>query len=206
MKGKSKMRYLYMSFCASVVFLLAVSSPALAQSIAAGSVEASGTFGYARVDGVTSNNHFAFGGAGIYNLNQIAAVGFEYSYTPLGSETISGISASEHLQTYGGVTHFSFCESSVAPYALVGFGGANLKAIASYEGMSASASQSGYYYAFGGGVNIFVGPRWGIRPEYRYERQQFNGTNVGGMLVGAFGQNDSQALVSFFYQFGGRQH
>src|ERR1039458_5768431 len=123
------MRYLYMSFCASVVFLLAASSPALAQSIAAGSVEASGTFGYPRVDGATSNNPFAFGGTGIYNFNQIAAVGFEYSYTPLGSETISGISASEHLQTYGGVARFSFSESSVVPYVVVGFGGARAKAV-----------------------------------------------------------------------------
>lgn len=196
------MRYLYKSLCASVIFLLAASSLVLAQGTAAGSGEASGTFGYSRVDGVTSYNHFAFGGTGIYNLNQYIAVGFEYNYTPLGSETIMGATASAHLQTYGGVVHFTFCDSSVAPYALVGFGGIDAKAVASYEGLSASAGQSGYYIAFGGGVNIFVGPRWGIRPEYRYERQQF----LANSQFDSSGQNDSQALVSLFYQFGGRQH
>jgi hypothetical protein len=202
MKGKTKMRVSYKSFCAPVIFLLAVSSPALAQGIAAGSVEAAGTFGYAHVDGVTSNNHFAFGGSGLYNFNQVVAAGFEYSYTPLGSETISGVSASEHLQTYGGVARFSFSDSSsVVPYALVGFGGANEKAVASFEGVSASAGQSGYYFAFGGGATIFVGPRWGIRPEFRFERQQFG----AGYQLASFGQNDIQGLVSVFYQFGGRQ-
>jgi opacity protein-like surface antigen len=205
MKGKSKMRYLYKSFykslCAFVIFLLAASSPALAQGIAAGSGEVSGTVGYARVDGVTSYNHFAFGGAGIYNFSHIVAAGFEYSYTPLGSETVMGANASAHLQTYGGVARFSFSESSdVIPYALVGFGGLNGKAVASIGNLSASASQSGYYYAFGGGVTIFVGPSWGIRPEYRYERQQF----VANRQFAAGGQNDSQALVSLFYQFGTR--
>jgi hypothetical protein len=195
------MRYLYKSLCASVIFLLAASSLALAQGIAAGSGEVSGTIGYARVNGVTSFNHFAFGGAGIYNLNQIVAVGFEYSYTPLGSEAISGANASAHLQTYGGVARFSFSESSdVVPYALVGFGGVDEKAVASFEAISASASQKGYYYAFGGGVTIYVGPGWGIRPEYRYERQQF----VANTRFDSFGQNDSQALVSLFYQFGSR--
>ena len=195
------MRYLYKSLCASVIFLLAASSLALAQGIAAGSGEVSGTIGYARVNGVTSFNHFAFGGAGIYNLNQVVAVGFEYSYTPLGSETISGANASAHLQTYGGVARISFSESSdVIPYALVGFGGIDEKAVASFEAISASASQKGYYYALGGGVTIYVGPGWGIRPEYPYERQQF----VANTQSGAFGQNDSQALVSLFYQFGSR--
>ena len=195
------MRSLYKSLCASTAFLLVLSSPALAQGIAAGSGEVAGTFGYAHVDGVTSYNHFPFGGSGIYNLNQVAAVGFEYSYTPLGSETIMGANASAHLQTYGGVARISFSESSdVIPYTLVGFGGIDGKSVASFEGISASTGQKGYYYAFGGGVTIYVGPGWGIRPEYRYERQQF----VANTRFDSFGQNDSQALVSLFYQFGGR--
>ena len=195
------MRCLYKSFCASVIFLLAASSPTLAQGIAAGSGEVSGMLGYAHVDGVTSYNHFAFGGGGSYNLNQVVAVGFEYKYTPLGSETISGINASEHLQTYGGVARFSFSDSSVAPYVLVGFGGIDGKAVASLGGMSASAGQTGYYTSFGGGASIFVGPRWGIRPEFRYERQQF----VANSQFSSFGQNDVQALVTVFYQFDGTQ-
>jgi|ERR1039458_2103244 hypothetical protein len=199
------MRSLYKSLCASTAFLLVLSSPALAQGIAAGSGEVAGTFGYAHVDGVTSYNHFPFGGSGIYNLNQVAAVGFEYSYTPLGSETISGVSASEHLQTYGGVARFSFSESSVVPYVVVGFGGASEKAVASYQGVSASASQSGYYFGFGGGASFFFGPRWGIRPEFRYNREEFFATTIDGSSLAAAGQNDVRGTVSVFYQFGGRQ-
>jgi opacity protein-like surface antigen len=200
MKGTTKMRVPYKSFCAFVILLFAASSLALAQGIAAGSGEAAGTIGYARVDGVTSYNHFAFGGSGSYNLDQNVAVGFEYKYTPLGSETIMGATATGHLQTYGGVARISFCDSSsVVPFALVGFGGVNQKAVASAGAISVSASQSGYYFAFGSGASILVNPRWGIRPEFRYERQQF----VANTQFAAFGQNDPQFLVSVFYQFSG---
>jgi opacity protein-like surface antigen len=201
------MRRISTSLCVSILFFLAVCSTSRAQGIAAGSGEASGAFGYAHVNGVASKNHLSFGGSGLYNLNPIVAVGFEYNYTPLGSETISGITGSEHLQTYGGVARFSLSKSShIVPYALVGFGDVNGKAeiIASPEGVSASASQNGFYFAFGGGATIFAAPRWGIRPEFRYERQQFGATNINGSVSAAFGENDIQATVSVFYQFGGR--
>lgn len=195
------MRCTHKSFCASLVVLLAITCPAFAQGIAAHSGEAAGIFGYSHVDGVTSNNHFAFGGSGSYNFSPVVAAGFEYKYTPLGSETISGASASAHLQTYGGVARFSFAKaSSVVPFVLVGFGGVNEKAVASSGGISASAGQSGFYFAFGGGATIFAGPNWGIRPEFRYERQQF----VTNSQFSSFGQNDVQGLVSVFYQFGGK--
>jgi hypothetical protein len=205
MKGKSKMRRTLKSFCASLVFL-AVSSPAWAQGIESGSIEASGNFGYARVNGINSNNHFTFGPSVVYNLNQVVAVGGEYSYQNLGSETLSGVTGSGHLQTYGGVVRFSFSDSARAvPYALVGVGGTDLRAVASAGNISASAGQTGLYYAFGGGVSLFAGPRWGIRPEVRYSRQQYNATTIEGTPSAAFGQNDITATVAIFYQFGGRQ-
>lgn len=199
------MRFMHKSFCVSVAVLLAMSAPARGQGIAEGSVEAAGTFGYAHVGGVTSNNHFAFGGSVFYNINSNFAGGFEYKYTPLGSENIGGATASEHLQTYGGAARFTFAKSGRAlPYAVIGFGGINEKAIASYEGVSESASQGGFYVAAAGGATIFMGDHWGIRPEFRYERQQFDGTSIGGYPVAAYGQNDVQGLVSVFYQFFGR--
>ena len=111
-----------------------------------------------------------------------------------------GVTGSEHIQTYGGVARFSFCDSAIVPYAVVGFGGVNGKVVASYQGLSASEGQNGYYFAFGGGTTIFVGPRWGIRPEFRYERDQF----LANSQFAAGGQNVPQFLVSVFYQFGGR--
>jgi hypothetical protein len=209
MKGKTKTRRIFQSFSALVIFLLAISSLSLAQGIAAGSGEVAGAFGYAHVSGVTSNNHFTFAGSGIYNANHFVAAGFEYKYTPLGSETIEGITGSGHLQTYGGVARFSFDESTgIVPYALVGFGGADLKAIVSAQNMNYSSSQGGFYFVFGGGATIFAGPHWGVRPEVRFERQHFDGSSANtsnGVPVAAFGQNDIQALASLFYQFGGSQ-
>jgi hypothetical protein len=200
-------RCTFKSFCVSITFLLAVSLPALAQGIARGSGEASGTFGYAHVNGVTSYNHFVLGGSAFYNINQYFAAGFEYKYTPLGSETIGGVNGTEHLQTYGGAARFAFSGSGRAvPYAVVGFGAVDEKAIASYQGVSESASQGGYYVSFGGGATIFGGQNWGVRPEFRFERQQFDGTSVGGLPVAAFGQNDVQGTVSVFYQFGGKRN
>jgi hypothetical protein len=205
MKGNIKMRVPYKSLCAFVILLFAASSFALAQGIAAGSGEAAGTFGYAHVAGVTSYNHFPFGGSGSYNINQGTAVGFEYKYIPLGSLTASGVTVSGKIQTYGGVARFSFSDSAVAPFVAVGFGGLSESAAASESGAKVSVSQSGYYYAFGGGASIFCGPRWGIRPEFRYEREQLLATTVSGTSIGASGQNNVQFLASVFYQFGGRQ-
>lgn len=199
------MRCKFKSFCVAMAFLLTASITVRAQGIAAGSSEVAGTFGYAHVDGVTSHNHSPIGGSAFYNINPNVAAGFEYNYTGLGSENIDGVTGTEHLQTYGGAARFTFIKSGRAlPYAVVGFGGVDEKAIASYEGVSASASQGGFYSAFGGGVTLFAGKRWGLRPEFRYERQHFDGTTINGYPVGAFGQNDVQATVSIFYQFGGR--
>jgi hypothetical protein len=217
MKGKTpKMRVPSKTFCASVIFLLAASAPVLAQGIATGSIDAAGTFGYARVPGETSNNHVALGGSGLYNFNQVVAAGFEYKYTPLGSNTtpyatingilVTGTTYTEHLQTYGGVVRISCSGSSdVVPYAVFGFGGANLHSLASVGSNGLADGQGGLYYAFGSGLTIFPGPRWGIRPEVRYERQQFHHGGYAGLPQAAFGQNDVQAIVTVFYQFGGRQ-
>jgi hypothetical protein len=205
MKGKPTMRFSYKSFSASMILLLASSSLALAQGIAPGSVDVAGTVGYAHVDGVTSKNHFTFGPAAVYNLNPEVAVGGEYSYTPLGSETLFGATGSEHLQLFGPVARFSFTQSSRAvPYVVVAGGAVDEYAAVTYEGLKVAASQKGYYFAFGGGVSLFAGAGWGIRPEFRYARQHFNETNIDGTLFESFGQNDIQATVSIFRQFGGR--
>ena len=201
------MRCTLKSFCVSLVFLLAVSSPVWAQGIAAGSGEVTGNFGYAHVNGITSKNHVSFGSSVVYDLNQIVALGGEYNYQPLGSETIyPGITGTAHLQTYGGVARFSLTKSpSVVPYALAGFGGTDLSTAVSVQNITFGVSQKGCYFASGGGATIFACPRWGIRPELRYERQQFNSTTIGVDSVGSFGQNDVQATVSVFYQFRGRR-
>jgi hypothetical protein len=60
------------------------------------------------------------------------------------------------------------------------------------------------YVAAGGGASFYVGHGFGIRPEFRYERQQFAATVVDGISISGGGQNDLRATVALFYQFGGR--
>ena len=200
------MRCTLKSFCVSMIFLLAVSSPAWAQGIAAGSGEVTGNIGFSNLKGVDNGRHASFGGSGTYNFSELIGVGFEYNYQMMGSETISGVTGTEHMQTYGAVARFALAKSTrVVPYVLVAAGGESMRDVVSAGNLSVSASQSGYYVGFGGGASIYAGTNWGIRPEFRYERQQFTATTIDNISVGAFGQNYVQGTVAIFYQFGGRR-
>ena len=176
------------SFCASVIFLFAASSLALAQTIAARSVEIAGSVGY--------DGHFVYGGSGVYNLSHVVAVGFGYKYRP--------VSSNDHVQTYGGFARFSSGTSGTTiPYILAGGGAADYEGIAFPQVgplIGFNASQRGYYLAFGGGVTILPRPRWGIRPEASFERLQY----IANSIYPAAAQNHIQVGVSAFYQFGGR--
>jgi Outer membrane protein beta-barrel domain len=200
------MRCTLKSFCTATVVLLAVSSPALAQGIAAGSGEVTGNIGFSNLKGVDNSRHISMGGSGTYNLTQLVGVGFEYNFQSMGSQTISGIKGSEHLQMYGPVARFALMKSArVVPFALVAAGGVSDRVAVSAGNVSMSASQGGFYAGFGGGASIYAGNNWGIRPEFRYERQHFNSTSIQGISVGSYGQNYAQGSVAVFYQFGGRR-
>jgi opacity protein-like surface antigen len=198
------MRRTLKSLCVTTTLVLAFSAGANAQGLAAGSFEASGNVGFSNLKGVDNDHHASFGGEVAFNLAKTTAIGFEYNYLGLGSVSVSGATASGHLQTYGPVARFSFAATSrVAPYVLLAAGGANLTAVASEGNIKVSASQGGYYFGFGGGAAIYLGDNWGIRPEYRYERQQFNATTVSGQNIASSGQNYSEGSIALFYQFGG---
>jgi hypothetical protein len=200
------MRCTLKSFCVSMTFLLAVSSPVLAQGVSAGSAEVTGNIGFSNLKGIDGSRHPSLGGSGTYNLSSVVGVGFEYNYQMMGSETISGVTGTERLQTYGPVARFALAKSSrVVPYVLIAGGGESMHVVASEGNISVAASQGGYYVGFGGGASIYTGTNWGIRPEFRYERQQFTATTIDNMLVGGFGQNYAQGTVAIFYQFGGRR-
>ena len=193
------------SFCVSTILLLAVSSPALAQGIAPGSGEVTGNIGFSNLKGIDNSRHISFGGSGLYNATKMVGIGFDYNYQMMGSETIGGVKVSGHLQTYGPVARFAFSNPSrVIPYVLVAAGGASLHAGASSGNVSVGASQGGFYFGFGGGASIYAGSNWGIRPEFRYERQHFNSTTIQGTPVQSGSQNYAQGSVSIFYQFGGK--
>ena len=208
MKGPKIVRYMLKSSVVSLFVLLTLSSPLRAQVVAR-SVDVSGNIGFSNLSGsetVDTKKHVAFGGAGAYNFNRMSSLGFEYSYQMLGSETQNGVKLSGHIQSYGGVYRVSLIKSKgVVPYDLVAGGGLSETAVGSGGGIKASASQNGYYIGFGGGASIYAGPHWGIRPEFRYERQQFLATTINGAQIATYGQNYILGTVSLFCQFGGKK-
>jgi len=193
---------IFRTFCLSALLLFALPA-VLRGQVASGSGDAAFTFGYTHVKGVTSSSHYVLGGSGAFNFSHYVAAGFEYTYTPLGSETLSIITDSGNQRTYGGFGRFSLvAPGRITPYLLAGGGAVNEKEVFATNIFITTASQSGYYYALGAGASIFGGRHWGVRPELRYEHQQFCANNR--LNLNAFGQNDIQLTVQLFYQGGGK--
>jgi hypothetical protein len=198
----------FLGLCIAASFLLALSYPVRAQGSAAGSGDISGNVGFSSLTGADGNKHVNLGGsAGINLSHQITILG-EYTYMPMGTLTDTGgigaaASGSLSYQTIGGAARFNMRGSGiVVPYGIVGFGYARQSASVSLVGAGvgvfpARGSLSGDYVNFGGGASIFLGKRFGLRPEFRYERQEFY---VSGNSAG---QNIALGAVSVFYQFGG---
>ena len=187
--------------------LLVCSCPARAQGVLARSGDVAGTFGWSTLTGVDGNKHFNYGGAAGANLSPAVTVFGEYLYLPMGSVSASDSSGAAtgtgNYQQFGGGARFNFGSSkAVVPYAVAAFGYARQSATVGVtitgEGSgSASAALNGDYVAFGGGANVYFGKGLGVRPEFRYERQEFY---AGGQSAG---QNVALVTGSFFYQWGG---
>jgi hypothetical protein len=182
-------------FCCALAFALLVCAGTAGAQVLAHSVDVSGHYGFGygnyTTSGVgTTNSHQEFGFSGGENLSPSFTVLGEYSYMPMGSyDTVSFIT-----QLAGGGVRFNLGASGkVVPYVL-GSGGVDRFTGAVGE---ASASAVGGYVAFGGGASIYLGENWGIRPDFRYERQfiSFAGiTSNTNVVVGS---------GAIFFQFGG---
>jgi hypothetical protein len=197
-------------FFLAMIALFPGSSTGRAQGVLAGSGDVSGTVGWSNLTGVDGNKHINFGGSAGANISPGVTVFGEFLYLPMGSISASSVigvsgvggSGSGNYQQYGGGARFNFASSKVVvPYAVAAFGYAreSANATVTYQGQSGSASASlnGDYVAFGGGANVYFGKGFGVRPEFRYERQEFYS---GGQSAG---QNVVLASGSLFYQFGG---
>ena len=195
--------------CALVAMItLFLDSPVgRAQGVLAGSGDVAGTFGWGTLTGADGNKHINFGGSAGANLSPAVSVFGEYLFLPLGSASASdytgSASVSVNNQQFGGGARFNFASSKVVvPYAVVAFGyareGANATVTITGQGSgSGSAALNGDYVGFGGGAHIYLGKGLGVRPEFRYERQEFY---AGGSSAG---QNLFLVSGSLFYQFGG---
>jgi len=182
----------------SALFLVVMSAPTQAQ-VLSHSGEIAGTVGYDHTS-FTSNpvsiayptsTHF-FGGSGGYNVTPyITALG-EYKYDPLNYP--ASYAYTYYTQLYGGAARFNLTPSKkIVPYAIVGVGGYRI----TVSGNDMVKSYNGYYVNFGGGVSVYCGKHWGVRPEVRYERQH---VTAGLQTVTA---NVADVSGSIFYQFGG---
>ncbi len=169
----------------------AQSAPVSSGGVTAGSLDLSGNAGYSNLTGADGNNHVNFGGTAGFNLSPYAALLGEYTYMPMGSR--SGVAF--NTQLIGAATRLNIGSSKhVVPYALAAFGFDRLNG--SESGVSVSAN--GSYAAFGGGASLYLGRSWGIRPEFRWERQQLTFSTL---------VSDTNVVLgtgSIFYQWGGR--
>jgi len=180
------------------ILLAAVTTSVWAQAasdsgggITSGSVDVSGNVGFSNLTGADGNKHINFGGAGGVNLSPRVTLLGEYTYMPMGS--LTGVAF--NTQLFGAASRFNFGSSKrVVPYAVVGLGFDRLNG--SESGVSVNAN--GFYAAVGGGASLYLGKSWGIRPEFRWERQDLT---FAGLVSNT---NVVMGSASVFFQWGGR--
>lgn len=117
------------------------------------------------------------------------------------SETNSGVNvnASVNLANLGGGLAYSFRSPSsrVVPYGLVAGGVGHFYGLGSGSGngatvnLSMSLANAGYV-GTGGGARIYLGKRWGIKPEVRFDRY----------INSAFASSTITCTAGVFWEFG----
>ena len=187
-------------------FLLAAALPSLAQGPAGSTLDLSANVGVSNLNGIDNHKGHPTGGASAYvNLTRAIAVGFDYNYYGLGTVS-AGVKDTEHLQTYGGSLRINLLPNRVlVPYVVAGVGGNRLTATASASSFSESAAINGSYFNGGGGVSLYLGNGFGLRPELRYERQQFHNQQFDGIYISG-AATDVHPTIALFYQIGSHGH
>lgn len=166
---------------------------------AAGGIEVSGLAGGAWYGG-GGGTHPLVGAGAAFGLSDRFHLLAEFDYTPLGSASLTadGVSASgsSALFGFGGGVDYSFrdVEAKVRPYVagVVGLdhSSASVSATSAATGaLSFSLDTNSVYYGGGGGIRLFLGQKWGLKPEVRYQRSVDTGN---GILF----------TLGFFYHFG----
>jgi hypothetical protein len=134
----------------------------------------------------------------------------EFDYISLGKATFSGdiagvsvsSTAKARLYDFGGGVDFSFRRGSskAAPYliAAAGLGHQSLSATGvgvmgtSRATVDYSESANAAHFGVGGGIRLYAGRNWGIKPEFRYQRYQSSEGNNNALFY----------TVGLFFQFG----
>jgi len=186
---------------------LMMSAPVLGQMRAHGA-EFAGIFGWSSTKGADDKSHILGGASGGFNFTDRDQVFGEYTYRPLGSRTLSGVTGSGRQHDFGGGVRFHFLQgpARINPFLVLAGGGLRRNGTASSATAgSVSVDASGGYFGIGGGASLFLSGRVGIRPEVRYERLQFGAPTMAGQTVGkSFGDNALTIRLSLFVQAGGK--
>jgi hypothetical protein len=137
--------------------------------------------------------HALVGGGASGMIGDRVAIFGELNYIPLGSAAFGDSSLSgKAILAGGGIRAFLTSGSSkVRPYIPLAVG---LLRVSANDSSGNSASVNGRYFGLGIGVEASLGDKFGIRPEFRYNRLQASGQGANAYSVSA----------GFFYRFGGK--
>jgi hypothetical protein len=176
--------------------------------------EVSGFGGIVSIGGSTHGN---FGGTLGANLGRFVHLFGEVNYMARGTETYTEnhgtapttTTVSGQLINYGGGVQIRIPTGTarIEPYGLLAFGYGQMKrdvdAISGTNGATYSSSDSTYnvYNAVGLGARVFLGRKWGIKPELRY--QKYYGLNLSSNDPVSDRGRAITATTGIFYQFGG---
>jgi hypothetical protein len=150
-------------------------------------------------------NPLVGGSAGVRVYDHLRVFG-DFNFSPLSSLANSvqreigqpGISAKARLYNYSGGVNYSFGseKSRVVPYVMALVGATHFTAgatgMAGKTPITVSMSQNMLLAGAGGGVRLYAGNNWGVKPEFRYQRY---GNSEGSDHSMVFS-------VGLFYQFG----
>ncbi|HEY0308782.1 MAG TPA: outer membrane beta-barrel protein [Acidobacteriaceae bacterium] len=189
--------------------LFTISAAAWAQGVVGRSVDIAVNAGTNNLSANDSSYHPEYGASLGYNFSSHFAVLGEYNYLSLGVYRVpltltpnSTLKMSGNYQWAGGSVRYAPLHSSrIVPYVVGGGGCARESAAASVIGAGASATDTngsnGVYVSAGGGVSLFGGRNWGVRPEVRWDRQ-FYGSGNDNFNIRI---SDVRGTLALFYQW-----
>lgn len=164
--------------------------------------------------------HGNFGGTIGANLGRFVHLFGEVSYMSMGKETYTATygtaqataSAGGRLMNYGGGVQIRIPTGAakIEPYGLITLGYGHMKGdldARAASGMSSaiysgSDSTHNAYSGVGGGARVFIGRRWGIKPEFRI--QKYYGIHLSSDNPVIDHGRVITATAGVFFQFGGR--
>jgi hypothetical protein len=164
----------------------------------AAGAEVSGFGGTITIDSGVGT-HPAYGAAAAFRLGDNVHLFGEFSSAKLLTETISGVTASAKVMNYGGGADYSFgsSKSKLRPYVTAGFGVGHFSA--SGPGISLTINNA-LYGEVGGGVRLYLGKHWGLKPEARYQRYSSSQSSLLQATIA--GSNAVAYTGGLFFQFG----